>query len=123
MSLIILRGQPKSTQHCYKATCRGKFASIYMSADCKAIKEDYQYQAKLQWKDEILTGDIRLTIRLYFGTKRKVDWDNFHKLSMDALEGIVFENDSQIVEVLVSKHYDKENPRIEIDVYNSDSIN
>jgi len=33
---------------------------------------------------------------------------------MDALTGIVWEDDSQIVEALVKKRYDKENPRIEI---------
>jgi hypothetical protein len=27
-------------------------------------------------------------VTLYFGTKRKADWDNFHKLSCDALPHI-----------------------------------
>lgn len=45
---------------------------------------------------------------------RKSDWDNFHKLSMDALTGIVWADDSQIVEANVRKEYDPKKPRIEI---------
>lgn len=33
---------------------------------------------------------------------------------MDALEGIIYEDDSQIEEVKILKFVDKENPRIEI---------
>lgn len=88
-----------------------------MDKVCKDIKADYVKQAEQQWEKEILTDNIDLNIRLYFPTKGKVDWDNFHKLSMDALSGVVWEDDSQIQSVNVQKHYDKENPRIEIDVY------
>lgn len=87
-----------------------------MKPDGKALKEQYQWEAKAQWRGKPLEGDVDLTINLYFGTKRKADWDNFHKLSCDALTGIVYEDDSQIQRVLVTKHYDKNNPRIEIDV-------
>ena len=117
MQTIIHRGQPKSTQHCYKFTCKGGFASAYMDKKCKDLKADYQWQAGAQWKGGVIAGDIRLTIRLYFGTKRTVDFDNFNKLFLDSLEGIVFVNDSQIQIATISKHYDKENPRIEVDIH------
>jgi hypothetical protein len=38
-------------------------------------------------------------VTLYFGTKREADWDNFHKLSCDALNGIAYDDDSQIRKV------------------------
>jgi Holliday junction resolvase RusA-like endonuclease len=57
---------------------------------------------------------VELDIALYFGTKRKSDWNNFHKLSCDALTGIVYLDDSQVQRVLVDKRYDKVRPRIEI---------
>lgn len=114
---IILKGQPKSTQHCYKYACRGTHPTMYMSKECKALKEDYMWQAKSQWNKETLKGELSVIINLFFGTKRKVDWDNFHKLSMDALEGIVYDNDNQIRSVIVTKGYDKENPRITIGIY------
>lgn len=116
MQTIILKGQPRSTQTCYKYACRGSFPTMYMDKKARDLKEDYKWQAKQQWKGKLLKDDISIIVELYFGTKRKVDWDNFHKLSMDALEGVVFENDSQIQQAIVRKHYDKENPRIEVTV-------
>ncbi len=54
-----------------------------------SLKEQYYWEASAQWKGKPLEGDAEIDIALYFGTKRKTDWDNFHKLSMDALTGIV----------------------------------
>ncbi len=85
-----------------------------MSSEGKALKEDYQWQAKSQWKGKMLKSPITLSIKLYFGDNRKNDWDNFHKLSMDALTGIVWEDDSQITGATVLKCFDRENPRIEL---------
>lgn len=87
-----------------------------MTPEGKALKEQYQWEAKSQWKGKPLEGDITVSITLYFGTKRKSDWDNFHKLSCDALAGIVYQDDSQITKAVVTKNYDKARPRIEISV-------
>jgi len=111
---LILKGEPKSTSHIYKVSCRGKYAGVYMSATGKSIKLSYQWQAKSQYKGKPIEGDLEVWIELFFGTKRKADWDNFNKLIMDALTGIVWVDDSQITEAHVSKMYCKENPRIEI---------
>jgi Holliday junction resolvase RusA-like endonuclease len=66
-----------------------------MTPEGKALKEQYQWEAKSQWKGKPLEGDVELEIALYFGTKRKADWDNFHKLSCDALSGTVYGDDIQ----------------------------
>ena len=101
----------------YRTSSHRGFQTTYMPKEMKDLKESYQWQAKSQWKKKLLTNDdIRVRVDLHFGTKRKCDWDNFHKLSFDALTGIVWEDDSQIVEALVRKHYDKDNSRIEITV-------
>lgn len=113
---LILKGNPKSTQHVYKITSRGKFATMYMSAEGKALKEDYQWQAKSQWKGKLITGDIDLRVELFFGDKRVRDIDNYNKLILDALTGIVWEDDSQIQSLLIVKNYDKKNPRIVLQV-------
>jgi Holliday junction resolvase RusA-like endonuclease len=47
---------------------------------------------------------------------RRADWDNFHKLRCDALNGIAYEDDSQIGQVTVALAYDKQAPRIEVAV-------
>ena len=117
MKTIILHGEPKSTSHIYKMTCRGRFASMYMSKEGKMIKDSYIKQTIAQWANKPIIGDIRVYIELYFGTKRKCDIDNFNKILLDSMTGIVWEDDSQITDMRIIKLYDKENPRIEITVY------
>ena len=109
---IILKGNPLSTQHIYGTSGRRRF----MYQDAVNLKTSYCYDAKRQWKGKPIEGDINLKIDLFFGDKRKRDWDNFHKLTMDALTNIVYFDDSQIQTALVSKKYDKDNPRTEITV-------
>jgi Holliday junction resolvase RusA-like endonuclease len=87
---IGLSGEPKSTHHIYGLTCRGRFAPRYMTPAGKAHEEQYQWEAKSQWKGKPLEGDIGVSIALYIGTKRRADLDNFNKLSLDALTGIVY---------------------------------
>lgn len=111
---IILKGQPISTNNCYYHAGKGL---TFITLKSKILKDDYKWQAKQQYKGQIITEDVEVTIKIYFGTKRKVDWDNYHKLSMDALNGIVWEDDSQISVAHIYKDYDKSNPRIEIVIH------
>jgi hypothetical protein len=53
-------------------------------------------------------------VTIYFPTKRHSDWDNFRKLSMDALSGIVWEDDRQIsMRQSCVRRSIGDNPRIE----------
>jgi Holliday junction resolvase RusA-like endonuclease len=61
----------------------------------KALKGQYQWEARVQWTGKPLEGDIEVSITLYVGTKRRADLDNFNKLSLDALTGIVYEDNGQ----------------------------
>lgn len=87
-----------------------------MSKEGKKVKASYVEQTIAQWPNKPLTGDVTVHVGLYFGTKRKADIDNFHKLSFDALTKIVWVDDSQIQKMTVEKFYDKKNPRTEITI-------
>lgn len=87
-----------------------------MTPEGKALKEQYQWEAKSQWKGKPLAGDIEVSITLYFGTKRKADLDNFNKLSLDALTGVAYLDDSQIAKLHLFRDHDAANPRIVIEV-------
>lgn len=56
-------------------------------------------------KDSVIVGDIKVEIDTYY--KRQHDIDAFVKFILDALQGIAYENDSQIQELVVRKHIDK----------------
>ena len=49
--------------------------------------------------------------------KRMGDLDKRLGIVLDALQGVVYENDSQIVEIHAKRVDSKENPRIEVTVY------
>lgn len=59
------------------------------------------------------SGPITLDIFIYFKDHRKHDLDNALKVMLDAMKGIVYVDDDQIVEMRVRKGYDKVNPRCE----------
>ena len=107
-----LSGNPLSTQSVYRNHGHIRF----MTNEARARKEQYQWEATSQWKGPIIKTPFNISVKLYFGDKRKRDWDNFHKISMDALTGIVWEDDSLIQTATVEKLFDKDNPRIEIEV-------
>lgn len=110
---IILKGNPMSTQHIYGQSGRIR----YMKADAKKLKESYVRQAREQWWDnECISKDIAVYIDIYFGDKRKRDRDNYHKIAMDSLCSIVIDDDQQIQKAIVTKWYDKNNPRYEITI-------
>ena|SRR3990167_1694577 len=107
---IILLGNPISNNHIYKT--HGHI--VYLSKEGKDLKEQYQWQAKAQYKGEPLLGRLKVSVDLYFGDKRKRDIDNFGKLWQDSFNGIVWLDDSQIEKITIEKHYDKNSPRVEI---------
>lgn len=78
------------------------------------IKEAIAWEIRSGWKGEPLTEDVALNVIIFFGNNRANDIDNYLKIILDAAEGILFENDSQITELHVFKEYDKENPRVEL---------
>jgi Holliday junction resolvase RusA-like endonuclease len=102
------QGEPKSTQHIYGLVCHGRFPRRYMTDQGRALKEQYQWEARAQWRDKPLKGEVRMHV-----TKRKADWDNFYKLSCDALNCIAYEDDSQIRQ---SRSPTTSMPRIELAV-------
>ena len=57
-------------------------------------------------RQRMMAGEIRPTVK-------KHDIDNLEKLVLDALNGVAYEDDSQIVELIGKKYYSIE-PRIEI---------
>lgn len=60
--------------------------------------------------------DALLTVELWFYRENRIrtDCDNLAKPVMDAMEGILFDNDNQVMDLNIRKRFDKQNPRIEV---------
>lgn len=85
-----------------------------MTSKGKENKQAMAWEARAQHKGIPLEGDICLSVALYWPTHRNHDIDNIKSL-LDACTGIVWVDDGQIVELHLSKGYDKENPRVEME--------
>lgn len=88
-----------------------------MKSEAKKVKFSYQTMirqqaSKKRWK--CYDWVCHVSVFLYFPDSRRRDRDNYHKLSMDAMEWIIFDDDSQIEEWHVYKRIDRDNPRMEI---------
>lgn len=59
---------------------------------------------------------VRVEVWMYRGSRIRCDLGNYQKSAMDALNGVVFYDDYLICELVMHKLYDKENPRMEIEV-------
>ena len=69
-------------------------------------KEAREYQADVQarYRPSPTTKDVCVQVEVYRPAKRR-DLDNCLKVVLDALQGIAYENDGQIVQ-LVARRYD-----------------
>ena len=119
----VVLGKPLTTNGVYKiraiGTGRKAFATMYMSAEGKRWKEQI---AKVMGEAMRAggfkaphEGPVEVEICTYFPTLRG-DCDGPAKPILDAMQGVVYKNDSQISACFLYKYKDKDNPRIEIAV-------
>ena len=97
------------------------FGRAYQPKKIVEYKAQISQAAKIAMSGrELMTGAVQLSIKLYrkfvVTSRRFGDFDNLAKAICDALNGIVYKDDSQIISCHVEKHTDKENPRVEVTV-------
>lgn len=68
-----------------------------------------------------LEGDVKVIMAVY--RQRKAgDLDNKIKIVLDSLQGLAFENDSQVVKIEAHRYDDARNPRVEVTVEKIEAI-
>lgn len=96
----------------------GKHPRVLISAEGREYKQAVgdAWVAQGMGGRQPLQG--RVHARLCFYRPRKVgDLDNLLKAPLDALKGLAFNDDSQLVEIHAERHDDKAHPRLEIDLW------
>lgn len=78
----------------------------------RTSKDGWAWEAKSQMRGGPRKGDLCVEIYLHFPDKRRRDLDNIKAL-LDAMTGVLWEDDSQIVDLHIRK-YVSDKPRIEI---------
>ncbi len=87
---------------------------MVVSAEAKAFKTQAGWIAKSSGA-QMLFGSVSFLVDIYRPAKRG-DLDNTLKVTIDSLQGIIYENDSQIVEIHARLFDDKKNPRAVVTV-------
>jgi Holliday junction resolvase RusA-like endonuclease len=89
---------------------------LYVTAKAKAYKEEV---ALLLRGAVPLKGRVAVNFSV-FRPRACGDLDNYNKVMFDALQGLIYKNDSQIVEIHSFRKDDKHNPRVELLVYDAE---
>ena len=115
---IIIPGTPLSDNHLYGHRAMGKRVIRYMTQKGK----DYKVMAKGLITEGIKSTDkpIKMWLDVYFGDRRKRDVQGHLKAVIDAFEGILYDNDAQIIFIAASKNIDLERPRVEMTIEEED---
>ena len=108
---IRLSGKPQSTQHLYGVS---RIGYRYMKPEARETKEAYAWEARAQWNAPLLRKRLAVRFDLYFPDARIRDIDNYHKIALDALNGVVWEDDKQIQDLRTVIKEASGDPRIEI---------
>lgn len=88
---------------------------VLLSKEARAYRERCAFAAAMQWKGAPLTGPVRIHADVFMPNKRG-DLTNREKQLLDAIQGRVIVDDSQVVDMRMVRHTDKDNPRVEIEI-------
>lgn len=100
-------GEPAS-----KANSRRWTGRFFIKSE-KALKYGEAFKQQCPKLDPMLTGDLRVTIKIYYASRRP---DLDPSLIFDLMQGFIYENDRQLKEQHLYWGLDKEAPRSEITV-------
>ena len=108
LSLYIL-GEPASKANSRKIVRYGGVSRLIKSD--KALKYSDSFKAQCPPLPVLMTGDLRVTTRIFYATRRP---DLDESLILDLMQGLVYANDRQVKERHTYWGLDPANPRSEI---------
>ena len=91
---------------------------FYLPMEYKRYEQGLQYQFVRQRPAgfKMLTGELKVIMSFYFPDNHRRDLINYPKSFCDAFNNLIWEDDSQIVEVYLFKFIDSSAPRVELTV-------
>ena len=111
--MITILGQVPSKSNGYRIANNRMFKSI----ELKSYEASFEWQIKKHLKEnESVEVPFQIWIEVYFQSNRS-DLDNSAKVILDCLQTSgVIKNDRLCQVLVMRKHIDKENPRIEFEI-------
>jgi len=115
MPINITLTMPPSTNALYRYTTKGRVSFAYRTNEYKKWIADSLKSLSMQVKhNKIISGDTYVGIHYFLKFNRDIDNG---KAILDLLEhaGLIV-NDKQVTFMNLRKEFDKENPRVEVDI-------
>lgn len=108
-------GEPRAKQS-FRVTHKGKKTAGFQPARLRSWQEAVAWEAKLAGfkPDNLLAGEIGVSLTFYLPTRRKIDLDNLSKAVLDGMNGVVYEDDQQTVELRIRKFYRPSAPGVRV---------
>ena len=132
--MVVIYGEPQGKGRPRFAK-KGNFVSTYTPKETLSyenlIKVEYREQGGEFYEEKELTCEIYAYFKIPKSTSKiktklmeekeirptkKPDVDNIAKIVLDALNGIAYKDDTQVVNLIVRKYYSAR-PRVEINLY------
>jgi len=103
-----------------KRARRSLYGSHYTPHETREAEERVRSHARSAWAGRYLkTTKHRIALQVVFWlpNKRRCDLDNLLKLVTDAMNGVTYDDDSQIDSLDIQRAYSTDNPRTEVSLY------
>lgn len=111
---FVVEGPPVGKQRAI-VTKRGAFTPAKTRAYERLVGNEARFAlleaAKEHWPFD---AHYSLTCRIYMQDERRRDIDNVGKAVSDALNGVAYDDDSQVHEVHLYRYLSREHPRVEV---------
>jgi len=114
---FIVCGEPASKANSRKLVHLNGRPAFIKSAKARSYVKDFQWQCpKL---DPLLSGDLAVHLRIFYASRRP---DLDESVILDAMQGLIYENDRQVKERHIYWGLDAERPRSEITIEQMDEV-
>ena len=112
----IIKGKIPSKSNSYKIVTIKGHASLAKQAVLRAYEKSFYLQCNL-YRNKMIKGLFELRLRVYYENQRP-DLDNSMKILLDCLQECkAIVNDRNCVKITAEKFIDKDNPRIEFELF------
>jgi crossover junction endodeoxyribonuclease RusA len=102
--------EPPSANRWWRMVVIKGQARMLVSSEAREYKARV---AQLGSRQQLPDGPVKLTIDWY-RERKSGDLDKRIGVLLDALQGVLYANDSQVVELIARRHDDKNNPRVTV---------
>src|SRR5690606_9277420 len=114
---LTVPGVPPSVNHQYVRTKRGQA----LSKEAKRYAETVQWYAweaakRHGWRCTPKGQQVIVRLWYYWPDRRRRDTHNAYKVLLDAMQGVVYEDDRDVLPRVMAAEMDRANPRVEIEV-------